>query len=303
MVIKGRGGIEVEVIADSVWRYCDENHDDYYISHPITTLRLRYHRFIHAELMTHRMFSRNASSSRAIPVARMLEQVEKEPATPIYWGKNQAGMQAREEVDNIEFLTSMWELNALESRRQADLLSQHNLHKQIVNRVLEPYQFINVLVTSTEWDNFFELRDHEDAQPEIQELAKTMRKAFAFSTPNILEENQWHTPFVSGGICTDHEHRMASSARCAKVSYNNFDGTGPVLTKDIELAERLLASKHMSPFEHVAKPLTTPQWAHSKDWQRGVTHQDRWGRNWSGNFKHWIQYRQYLTQVSITGEE
>ena len=166
----------------------------------LTTMELTYPRFIHAEFMTHRVFSRNASSSRAIPVEKMIERVKKEPAEPVHWGKNQPGMQANEELqwDALVQTRKAW----LEARDAAVKFAarMHELgaHKQIVNRVLEPFSHITVLVTATEWDNFFALRCHPDADPTMRTLAEAMREAMAASdTYNAQPGWSWHLPYIT----------------------------------------------------------------------------------------------------------
>lgn len=140
----------------------------------LVTMELCYPRFIHSEFLTHRMFSRNASSSRAIPVEKMLQQVQENPAMPVHWGKNQPGMQAREEIfPNTG--KDLWKIYAKQTAKNAEELNLIGYHKQVVNRLLEPFQYIKVIVTATEWDNFFKLRLHEDAQPEMYELARCMK--------------------------------------------------------------------------------------------------------------------------------
>lgn len=266
----------------------------------LVTMELNYPRFIHSEFMTHRMFSRNASSSRAIPVEKVLEQVRNYPAMPTHWGKNQPGMQAREEIFfRKEAAKAQWEELAKIASEGAEFLhSDFNLHKQIVNRVLEPFQWIKVIVTATEWDNFFKLRDHPDAQPEIAFLAAEMRRAMEESTPAELEPGEWHLPYTGwnrnkyskGG---DEISIKCSVARCARVSYNNHDNSNPDIAKDINLADKLLASGHMSPFEHVATPIRQDSFnVHA---EAGITHIDRYDNLWSGNLRGWIQYRQLLT--------
>lgn len=150
----------------------------------LITLQLRYPRFIHSEFMTHRVFSRNASSSRAIPVAKMLAQVRNDPAMPIHWGANQAGMQAHAELQGIgrSRAAARWKLAAEAAANHAEVLNELGLHKQVANRILEPFQLISVIVTATEWANFFELRNHPDAQPEIRQLAVVMLEAISQST-------------------------------------------------------------------------------------------------------------------------
>ena len=283
----------------------------------LTTMELNYPRFIHSEFMTHRMFSRNASSSRAIPIEKMLEQVQQSPAMPIHWGKNQPGMQAREEcINKVNWgysdywgeVKECWQVASQDMIHYAERLSEAGYHKQVVNRLLEPFQYIKVIVTATEWDNFFKLRLHEDAQPEMCALAKAMKDAMDNSSPVAMLPGQWHLPYYYGS-CTnekgDPELDVAikcSVARCARVSYLNHDNSSPDVEKDIALADRLLKDGHMSPFEHVATPMLEYSGV-SKDkshrlgiyeWDVGTTHMD-WNYNlWSGNFRGWLQYRQML---------
>jgi thymidylate synthase ThyX len=272
----------------------------------LTTLVLMYPRFIHAEFMTHRVFSRNASSSRAIPVAKMIEQVRNNPAMPIHWGRNQPGMQARSELEgaDLEEVKRSWQLAAKHSASIAEQMSAvYGAHKQVVNRILEPFQFIHVVVTATEWKNFFDLRDHKDAQPEIRELAILMREAMDLSNPKLLYPGEWHLPFVT------HEERQElpdatlvklSAARCARVSYNKHDGTAPDFASDIELYSQLVVRPytdkrgnvltesdpiHASPIEHQATPLVN-------------------AFEWSGNFRGWAQHRKlFEAKASIQARD
>ena len=269
----------------------------------LTTIELNYPRFIHSEFMTHRMFSRNASSSRAIPVEKMLEQVQQNPAMPIHWGKNQPGMQAREEIEYIDTAKYRWTLAAEQAIIYATKLNSMKLHKQVVNRLLEPFQYIKIIVTATEWDNFFKLRLHEDAQPEIQELAKCMKEAMDASVPEELEHGEWHLPYISKddwsglsfGNYTIEDLLKSSVARCARVSYLNHDNTNPNIEKDLELASKLLKDGHMSPFEHVATPMKHIHYTECEQrWEKGITHTDIMSRQWSGNFRGFLQYRQLL---------
>ena len=281
-VAEGKGGIVAKVVADSVFADATDK------SIRLTTLELKYPRFIHSEFMTHRLFSRNASSSRAIPVIRMVEQVEATPAHPIHWGKNQKGMQASEELQpNLP----LWEDAAATAAGYAMEFDKLGYHKQIVNRITEPYQFIRVVCTATEWINFFNLRMHEDAQPEIYELATRVKQAMSASTPESLEIGEWHTPYVKDqNIPTDMALR-ASVARCARVSYLNHDQTAPDLEKDVLLHDRLSEDGHLSPFEHVATPAIDTDLSRVSSLEPGATHVDRQGTPWSGNFRGWIQYR------------
>ena len=263
----------------------------------LTTLQLRYPRFIHAEELTHRVLStgteivvpdgfmydqdlsRNASSSRAIPVERLIQDVVEDTAMPIHWGKNQPGMQAREEHDApVHFQTcgfgpregtaqEAWygaRDNAIISARE---FAEAGYHKQVVNRLLEPFSHINVVVTATRWTNFFDLRLHPDAQPEILELAKQMQRAMNQSVPH---EATIHLPFMTQedrvGRTLQDQIRI-SAARCARVSYMTHDGKPTDPEKDIELAATLWESGHFSPFEHQALPTPGVTWANLDGWQ------------------------------------
>ena len=289
----GKGGIFAKVVKDSVSPDLIR----------LTTLELKYPRFIHSEFMTHRVFSRNASSSRAIPVKRILGSIETQPAMPIHWGKNRPGMQAREEHDwhiGGELSREVaWTSAAREASSWARMFDQSQYHKQIVNRLTEPFQFIHVVVTATEWDNFFNLRLHEDAQPEIHELARCMFEAMEESTPTLLHPGEWHLPYWTEEYdlreCTTLTPIKASIARCARVSYKNHDNSTPDIIKDMELADRLLKAGHMSPFEHQATPMKYSRIMSSPNehllWDKGITHKDINNNLWSSNFRGWIQYR------------
>lgn len=301
--------ISAKVILDSVFRWGPSSKES-----RITTLQLRYPRFIHSEFMTHRVFSRNAASSRAIPVKRIIQDILDDTAMPIHWGKNISGMQAKEEhyelvsghIDyEVNIGDSDWEMD----RRNAWLLARDyaimmamsfdkaEYHKQIVNRILEPYVHMNTLVTSTEWENFFDLRCHPDAQPEFQELAKCIRSAMQSSTPGLIGPGQWHTPYVSYDdfFRTEHDHPRNTStaikisvARCARVSYLTQEGKQPTIEEDLKLYDRLVGSVplHASPAEHQATP---DQWLGAGFGDRGWKHPEL-----HGNFVGFKQYRKYL---------
>ena len=258
----------------------------------LTTLELRYPRFIHSEFMTHRMFSRNASSSRAIPIKRMIEDVTVNPAQPTNWGLNKPGMQAGEEADDKlkGYAKETWLNSSKCAVVKADTMEKLGLHKQIVNRILEPYQFITVVCTATEWDNFFHLRLDPAAQPEIQHLAACMRESMEKSKPSVLGNEQWHHPYVNEGM--DKEIALACSvARCARVSYLNHDNSKPSVEKDLDLFNMLSRMEHLSPFEHQATPLNCST-MHA-EWPRGMTHMTKDRTYWSGNFRGWVQFRQW----------
>lgn len=255
----------------------------------ITTVEVTYPRFVHSELLTHRSLSRNSSSSRAIPVARLMKQVSEDPAMPVYWGRNQRGMQAGGELEGEQLAAVKAEWLAARDRAlaSAEVLSGLELHKQIVNRILEPWMFITVLVTATEWDNFFGLRCHPAAQPEIRRAAEMMRDAMAASTPVGRDV---HLPFVrendldwckggDGDAAAYRRLRLLSVARCARVSYLTHDGVHSPAA-DLDLAERLSTSGHWSPFEHVAEAMTTDPLLRSPGEYTAC-----------GNFRGWKQFR------------
>lgn len=247
----------------------------------LTTLQLRYPRFIHSEFMTHRVFSRNASSSRAIPVARILADLEEDPVIPIDFGRNGRGMQAHGSLDGDtqSQARQIWLDGMRHAVETARKLADLGVHKQHANRVTEPYAWINVVVTSTKFQNFYNLRDNRQAQPEIVKLAQDMRKAVTCGRPRTLIEGEWHLPYVTleevkslpYGTCL-----KASVARCARVSYALHDGAATDLDKDSRLYDDLLFQRHFSPFEHQATP-------------------DLWRRGMGGNLgSGWIQYRKTL---------
>jgi thymidylate synthase ThyX len=252
----------------------------------ITTLELEFPRFLLSQFNTHRMFSRSAQSSRAVPVQKMIDSLSNN-TTPRFM-KNEKGMQSTEEFKDweLDYAKKYWlhakELAVMQAKQMIDL----GVHKQFVNRLLEPFATVKVVVTATEWDNFFDLRLHHAAQPEMQELAQAMKTAMDESIPHKLDSTLWHLPYVSHdeytGIGTTFlDLALISAARCARVSYLNHDNSTPDIEKDLLLAQRLLADKHLSPFEHHAKPIYLP--IHStqspiclKDsFLDGVTHIDK----------------------------
>lgn len=265
----------------------------------LSTLLLRYPRFIHAELMTHRAFSRNAASSRAIPVSKLIQDTLDNPVDPLWWGKNEPGMQAREELTGAEleeakFAWGTARNNAVELARD---LYAIGTHKQIVNRILEPFSHITVLVSATEWDNFLELRDHPDAEPHIQLLAQEVRKCLERTDDiQVLQPDGWHTPFVEDllddpyEVLTTEDFLKLSVARCASTSYKTVDGFDMTLDKGIALHDKLVGSTpiHASPAEHVAQ---ADNWLPSE----GIGYNAGWQNDYQhGNFVGFRQYRHML---------
>ena len=276
----------------------------------ITTLELEYPRMVHSELMTHRVFSRNSASSRAIPVSKVIELVESNPAMPVHWGKNQAGMQAKEELDDLnkEAVRQLWLEAAKQAVSIAKVMASMGAHKQVVNRILEPFQHMKVVVTSTEWANWDWLRDHPDADPTIHALAKEMKRVRNESTPEELFYGEWHLPYVTsergkfyaernyfdehGEPITLEQARMISASCCAQTSYRKQDGS---LEKAEDIFKKLVESEpcHASPVEHQATPAERSD-TRLEMFEEGITHRckDYW--TWSGNFRGWIQFRQLI---------
>lgn len=244
----------------------------------LITLESTHPRAIHAEVLTHRVFSRNSSSSRAIPVKKMLSSVWNGMFTPVWWGASQAGMSAEREMDGTSLWLSkcLWRLSGHAACVVAWMLMKLGLHKQIANRILEPWSFITVIISSTEWDNWFALRRHKDAQPEIKRMADLMWDAIERSTPQPVVAGEWHLPLVDdrdelhAAGYSDDDIVMVSAGRCARVSYLTHDGKRDPAA-DIKLAERLVKQGHFSPLEHPATPMTVP--------------------GTSGNFNGWQQLR------------
>jgi thymidylate synthase ThyX len=227
----------------------------------LTTLTAKYPRFIHAEMLTHRVFSRNTSSSRAIPMAKLRQQVIDDPVIPIHWGRNQPGMQASEEIGQIERheANRLWRVacaQAIATHRKMEALG---LHKQVANRVLEPFLWTTCLISSTTWGNFLTLRRDKDAQPEMQKIATMIGDALEASKPvertlhlpYWTDEDEEYTQQNIEGWAWKRARKGISAARCARVSYLNHEGVRDI-DRDLELAEKLVRSRHWSALEHPA---------------------------------------------------
>lgn len=227
----------------------------------LTTLEVTFPRFMLPEFNTHRVFSRNSASSRAIPVSKQLAKVSDDPFVGEHWGINQPGMQAAEELNgrDRDEAIAIWRKASRQMVEAASELNKIGVHKQRANRLLEPFMWHTVIVTATEWENFFALRANADAQPEIRDAAVAMRDALDTSQPISLGYNEWHTPLIQPEELFSLSDRIkVSVGRCARVSYLTHEGTRDP-AKDIELYERLVASGHMSPLEHVARPMRLRQ--------------------------------------------
>ena len=260
----------------------------------LTTFVLTYPRFFHSEFLTHRMFSRNASSSRAIPVSKQIQMIKDNPVIPLKFLENKKGMQGGDPIANQQEATDVW-LNGRDKAVEiANQLMQMNVSKQYVNRILEPWAHITVICSATDYNNFFALRVHPDAQPEICELATKMHNLYSANQPDILLEGEWHLPFLTkrevehvnqNPLIMDKDKTLIkmSVARCARVSYLTHEGKVPSLKEDLELYDRLLGKIpiHASPAEHQARALNDSNFK-------------------SGNFTGWEQYRKTLPNENIT---
>jgi thymidylate synthase ThyX len=238
--------------------------------HRLTTMEVKIHRFVLSEFNTHRAFSRNSASSRAIPVKKQIERVLTDPALPISWPAEQKGMQGGEELPSLsrDVAIHLW----YGARDSTVATVQHlvglGLHKSVTNRLLEPFMWHTVIVTSETagYENFFNLRCSSLAQPEIRYAAEQMREAYNLSRPRLLNYGEWHLPYIDRDTFYEahqvdsHEsitniYMMVSAARCARVSYLTHDGNRDV-NEDLAMYERLVSADpmHASPLEHVATP-------------------------------------------------
>ncbi|QYC52454.1 thymidylate synthase, flavin-dependent [Salmonella phage SSBI34] len=326
-----RENIKVQIIADSIGER----------SGRITTFELTYPRIIHSEFMTHRLFSRNAMSSRAVPIKTMIKLIKENMAMPVRFGSNQPGMQDKGvehdslvTIDRCNKVTGReaWAAAAYRACDFAQAFDDAGYHKQIANRLIEPFQMMKTVMTTTEMDNFLWLRVDADADPTIEVLANLMKEALDNSEPELLQPGTWHTPYVDHvygfgdgegedehifeGYCvldendtpvmlTEEEALRISASCCGQVSYRRLNSTKD---KALDIYTRLVAGKkvHASPFEHQAKEIEETIedvedgllfqnvfWA-ADTWEEGITHVDREGNFWSGNFKGWIQHRQLI---------
>lgn len=267
--------ITAKVIADSInWT-----------GFRVTTLELEYPRYIHSELMTHRVFSRNAASSRAIPVDKMIDIIVNQREFYPIWTETQKGMQGKiiTDEDRILMLNTEWKMARAHATHAAWNLKRAGVHKQNINRLLEPYQFMKTIVTATDWDNFFKLRLAPDVMPEMQLLARKIKEAMNSSTPCHLDIGEWHLPYIKGdeGYDTETAKKISVSC-CAQVSYRKLDESPE---KALEIFNKLISGKnlHASAFEHVCTPIT--------DWD--APHE--------GNLKGWNQYRHIVENMLKAG--
>lgn len=319
----GKCGISAKIVLDSVSAVTGSR---------LTTMEITYPRFILAEFNTHRMFSRNSASSRAIPFAKMQENLT---AVPVRFGQANKGMQDRgeeyvagvfgwEEIDGCSFLSPQkaWEEAQYHAFYYSKAFYESGYHKQVYNRLTEPFQMMKTVVSATEWSNFFWLRDDEAADPSIAELARCMKQAYEQSVPQVLQAGEWHLPYVQAHYFEDDGQRFtvedsegqgyfvtledAIKVSCARACAVSFRNTDYGLEKSKEVYERLISDSkiHGSALEHSAKVMTQTKnmtccdgscygWG-TYEWEDGVSHMDAEGNLWSANFKGFIQHRKTI---------
>lgn len=300
--------ITAKIIADSI---------NIHTADRLTTFEIEYPRFIHAEVMTHKMLAKNSQSSRAVPVKNVL-QVNNDFVRPIVWGKNKSGMSSAEELNVTEqaFAENLWNKAANTAFEMSAALAEVGLHKQWANRPTEPFSKIKVVISGTEYDNFFWLRDDpEAAQPEIVDLARKMKALYNANKPDMLFNGDWHLPYVTidyiykgdlptrvyldsnGNELSIEEALMISASCCGQVSYRKLDDSKE---KALDIYNKLFSGPkpHYSPTEHQGMAFRPDgnwkYWHH--EWPVGVSHMDRNQQFWSGNLKGFIQYRKILEE-------
>lgn len=253
-------GTQATIIADSVSTR----------GHRLTTMEVVFPRYILPEVLTHRAFSRNTASSRALPTKALLDHVHVHGYLPQRWFEEAQGMAPKREPHGHEAAQARdgWIAARKEAIKSAHRMLRHGVHHSQANRLLEPYSWTTMLISSTEWNNFFAQRLHPDADSEMYTLAGKMKDALLLGEPTELADNEWHTPYAAPQ--QTHAQEL-SVARCARVSYVRHDGTRDP-EKDLALFRRLRDDCHPSPFEHVARPSPTG----------------------SGNFVGWTQLRSDL---------
>ena len=309
----------------------------YCVSVPDKFIMVRRGGIVHisgnCELLTHRMLSKNCSSSRAIPIKKMLGYIEDNMAVPVYLGKNRGGMKADEEIQDKDEALSVWRGGYEKVKGTVNTLVELGVHKQTANRLTESYQMMKVVVTATDWDNFWNLRFHKDAQPEFVMLVHKMYLAMQESTPVELHSGEWHLPYVE--ICqgespedtyyfyydedksttetgeylfekrlTLDEALKRSTASCASVSYRTEALTDKAVAN---IYNMLVQAKvvHSSPLEHQGTPMQESIWTmagfenvnlvdNAETWEDGITHMRRSGDLCSGNLTGFIQYRHLI---------
>jgi thymidylate synthase ThyX len=308
---------EARIERDSITQYGER----------VTTWVVTLPRIVLAELNTHKMISKSSASSRAIPVQKQIDRLKADPFLPVYWGKNQKGMQAEQELspDEISEASNIWEAAMRGSINAAEKLMGIGVHKQIANRILEAWMWHTVILSATDMSNFFHLRDHKKAQPEIAKAAGMMSELFRSNRPKLLGEDDWHMPFmdVEGADKDLPKHAVTNTqietavnvsvGRSARVSYLTHDGRRSI-EEDVRLASTLYGDGHMAPYEHVCRPMDkderqmfSRQHYIPNPWHKTFTggsleahiiYHPRWipteVTRYLGNFNGWVQARKLI---------
>ena len=235
----------------------------------ITTFDLTFPRFILAELATHRVFSMNSASSRAIPFKKMKDMVMNNPFIPIAWQKSHLGMQGDEYITDgaeIRKIKIEWLRGRNAAVEYATYLNDRGVTKQLSNRLLEPFMWHSVILTGTDFENFFNLRIHPAAEIHINELAKCMKEAMSSNKPTLLQEGEWHLPMSRDA--PNNDKLKIVTARMARKSYQTL-GDNPKIDyeADIRLHDRLLVERHASPFEHASICRGNKRYANYQGWE------------------------------------
>lgn len=323
--VKGKGGISARVVAKSISAYSGQE---------IVTWEYDAPKSILSEINTHSILVKNAQSSRAVPIKRVIEQIRTNPVTPVHWGSNKPGMVAGEEIDSVvkypdekyDYINlskeEAWLQTARDVAELQECWEEAGYHKQIVNRIGEAFTFVRGVITGTEIDNFFHLRYHKDADPYMYELAKCMWEAYEQAEAEVLYEGEWHTPYVEHSRLRDksplsygsyeyNEHDNVSywipitleqalknsSAACGQVSYRKLDTSKETVER---VWNNLMGGEtiHASVTCHQASPINEYLQSDRYLLPEGATHIDREGNVWSAQFKHWIMHRKTIENES-----
>lgn len=311
----------------------------------VITFELEFWRGVLAEFNTHNALSKNTSSSRAIPVPTMIKQVRENTGMPVRFGAANKGMQDAGEHNDLVICTNemaeslggmypqdAWVFAANQAADLAQAFHEAGYAKQVCNRLIEPFQNVKMVVTATDLDNFYWLRDHYMADPTIEALAKAIKKSHEDSVPVVLEPGEWHTPYYGEGFwktgdTTSLGNALSISASCcAQASFRTLNDTiekAKDIVSKLNLGVDMTEPCHASPTEHQATPIAASeerscndygggeryyfgndvnQPSNSKSWQDGITHVMRDGTFGSGNLKGFIQHRQLIPGNVYTKE-
>lgn len=343
------------VVADSAYMHNG-------VLYRLTTMVVKLPRIVLAELNTHRVFSRNSASSRAIPTRKQLRALVRAAFVPSSFGTAVGGMNAGPALEgelletaiavwgdalysqmwyalclttSPDYVEREWEQWVLEENDDfgafvMDVAARiedktnpiHNEQllwttKGLTNRLLEPFMMHEVIITSTEWENFFNLRTDENAQEEIRTAAVMMKEAYDSSVPEVLSEGEWHLPFIQPEEKEWAKQNpelavKAVTARCARVSYLTHDTGKLDLNADYRLADSLGENGHRSPFEHAGEPFGAAEWSLREDGIAALVNspyatqvpdyvlkQTTKSLEFAGNFRGWGQARRRLPSEDV----